>query len=116
MLMQRKHLIVAALLTLGGSATAHAQIVYAAEHKSNADIKVYVSKYKSDADLAVYKAKYKSDVDGNNGIWFFTDYKTDAKKNIYFTDYKSDADLIIYFTDYKTDAGWLHRDKKQLMY
>ena len=77
---------------------------------------VYSAKYKSDADLVVYKTQYKSDADGNNGVWFFTEYSSDAKKKIYFTEYKSDAGLVIYFTEYKSDAGWVNKSKQQLMY
>jgi len=70
-----------------------------------------VAQYKSDADLVVYKCKYKSDAEGNKGLWYFVDYKSDAKKKIYFVDYKSDADIVIYFTEYKSDAGWKNKSK-----
>jgi hypothetical protein len=41
-----------------------------------------------------------------SGIWYYTDYKSDADWQIYFTEYKSDADIVVYFTTYKSDAGW----------
>jgi hypothetical protein len=75
-----------------------------------------VASYKSDADLVVYKCDYKSDAIGNNGLWYFTSYKSDAKFPIYFCSYKSDADLVIYFADYKSDAGWKNSSKKHLLY
>jgi hypothetical protein len=77
---------------------------------------VYSCQYKSDADIKVYVTKYKSDATGNNGLWYFAQYKSDAKRKIYFVDYKSEADLIIYFSDYKSDAGWIKKEKQHLMY
>ena len=47
-------------------------------------------KYQSQADLLVYKVDYKSQADGNKGLWFFTDYASQADKTI-FTDYASQA-------------------------
>ena len=91
------------------------QVVYSCEYKS-AQVKVYVADYKSDADLVVYKCSYKSDATGNDGLWYFAEYKSDANKTIYFCDYKSDADLVIYFSEYKSDAGWQNSSKKHLMY
>jgi len=64
-----------------------------------------------DADLIVYKCDYKYDAEGNNGLWYFTEYKYDADKIIYFTDYKYDADLIIYFSKNKYDAKWMNAAK-----
>ena len=64
----------------------------------------------------VYKTTYKSEADANKGIWFFTTYKSEAKKKIWFTDYKSEADIVIYFTDYKSEAGWKKNAKKHMMY
>ena len=104
------------IITLLLSTSGKAQVVYSAQYKSDADVKVFVSEYKSDADLVVYKTKYKSDAGANDGVWFFTEYKSDAKKMIYFTEYKSDADMVIYFTEYKSDAGWKNNSKKHWMY
>jgi hypothetical protein len=64
----------------------------------------------------VYKCSYKSDAQDNKGLWYFAQYKSDAKKVIYFVDYKSDADLVIYFSEYKSDAGWRNNSKKRFMY
>ena len=64
----------------------------------------------------VYKCDYKSDARGNEGLWYFCKYKSDAKKIIYFTKYKSDAHLVIYFSKYKSDAGWKNKSKQHLMY
>ena len=77
---------------------------------------LYVADYKSDADLVVYKCSYKSDATGNNGLWYFVNYRSDAKKKIFFVNYKSDADLVIYFTNYKSEAGWLNKSKQHLMF
>jgi hypothetical protein len=84
-----KKLVLILILTFIGNYL-FSQTVYSCQYKSDADIKVYVSKYKSDADLVVYKCKYKSDATGNQGLW--------------------------YFTNYKSDAGWQKKDKQHLMY
>lgn len=68
------------------TAAVKAQVVYSTNYKSDAQVKVYVVKSSSDADLVVYKTTYKSDADGNNGVWFFTTYQSDAKKKIFFVD------------------------------
>ena len=62
------------------SVTIKAQTVYSTKYKSDAQVKVYVVQYQSDADLIVYKAQYKSDAGDNNGVWYFTEYSSDAKK------------------------------------
>ena len=59
-----------------------AQKVYSTQYASDAQVKVFVCDYASDADLVVYKAQYSSDAGDNNGVWFFTDYASDAKKKI----------------------------------
>lgn len=115
-LKRMKKLILLLVFVLAGAFAASAQIVYSAQYKSDADVKVYVTQYKSDADLVVYKCSYKSDAQDNKGLWYFAQYKSDAKKVIYFVDYKSDADLVIYFSEYKSDAGWRNNSKKHLMY
>lgn len=107
-------LIVTGITLLGTNM--NAQVVYSAQYKSDADVKIFVTEYKSDADLVVYKTKYKSDAGTNDGVWFFTEYKSDAKKVIYFTEYKSDADIIIYLTEYKSNSGWKNNSKKHWMY
>ena len=49
-------------------------------------------------------------------MWYFTQFKGEAKKTIYFTDFKGEADLIVYFTEFKGEAGWRKKSKKHLMY
>ena len=70
----------------------------------------------SQADLKVYKVDYKSQAKGNNGLWYFVDYKSQADKKIYFVDYKSQADLKVYFVKYNSMSGWLNNKKKHLLY
>ena len=70
----------------------------------------------SQADLKVYKVDYKSQAKGNNGLWYFVDYKSQADKKIYFVDYKSQADLKVYFVEYKSMSGWINNKKKHLLY
>lgn len=106
-------IVIAVLISISA---ARAQKVYSCEYKSDAKVKVFVASYKSDADLVVYKCSYSSDATGNDGLWYFCNYKSDADVTIYFCDYKSDADLVIFFADYKSDAGWKNSSKKQLMY
>ena len=72
--------------------------------------------YKSQADLCVYKVNYKSQAKGNEGLWYFEEYKSQADKKIYFADYKSNSDLTIFFVDYKSQAGWQDKSKKHLLY
>ena len=67
-------------------------------------MKVYVTNYKSEADLVVYRCDYRSDANGNDGLWYFVKYKSDAKKRIYFVNYRSEADVVIYFTSYRSEA------------
>ncbi len=61
----------------------NAQQVYSCQYKSEADINVYVSDYSSDADLIVYKCDYRSEASGNEGEWYFVNYKSEADKYIY---------------------------------
>ena len=98
-----KRIILALIASACMAATAGAQTVYSCD-------------YKSDADLVVYKCSYKSDATGNNGLWYFVNYRSDAKKKIFFVNYKSDADLVIYFTSYKSEAGWRNKSKQHLMF
>ncbi|MFN5921358.1 MAG: DUF6150 family protein, partial [Bacteroidota bacterium] len=67
-------------------------------------------------DLVVYKAKYKSEAKGNEGLWHFVEYQSQADKKIYFVKYKSQADLLIYLTTSKNEAGWRTRRKQHLLY
>jgi hypothetical protein len=61
-----------------------AQKVFSVKYKSDADVKVFVVDYKSQADLIVYKTKYASNAKENKGLWFFTDYKSQADKKSFF--------------------------------
>ena len=72
--------------------------------------------YKSQADLLVYKVNYKSQAKGNEGLWHFVEYKSQADFRVYFVDYKSQADLKIFFVEYKSQAGWQSKEKKHLLY
>lgn len=72
--------------------------------------------YESQADLVVYKTQYKSEVRGNDGIWHFVQYQSQAQKKIYFVKYKSQADLLIYITPYKSKAGWRNKQKQHLLF
>ena len=60
-----------------------AQKVFSVKYKSDADVKVFVVDYKSQADLVVYKSKYESNAKENKGLWFFTDYKSQADKKFF---------------------------------
>ena len=61
------------------------QKFFSVQYKSQADVKIFVVEYKSQADLCVYKVDYKSQAKGNEGLWYFEDYKSQADKKIYFT-------------------------------
>lgn len=85
---------------------ASSQIVYVTEWKSEANKKVFITDSPGDADLIVFKTDWKSDAKKDSGLWYFTEWKTEADMLIYFTDWKSEADIVICYTDWKSDAGW----------
>ena len=78
-------------------------------------MKVYVTNYRNEADLVVYKCDYRNEASGNRGLWYFVEYRTEAKKKIYFVNYRNEADLVIYFTHYRNEAGWRNEKKEHLM-
>tara|TARA_B100001057_G_scaffold97357_1_gene94132 strand:+ start:6124 stop:6465 length:342 start_codon:yes stop_codon:yes gene_type:complete len=94
----------------------YAQKIYTVNYSSQSDIKVFVVEHESQADLKVFKVNSKTQAEGNDGLWYFVDYKSKAEKYIYFVDYKSQADLKIFFVDYKSRAGWKNNNKKHLLY
>ena len=57
-----------------------------------------------------------SQAKGNDGLWYFAKYKSEADKKIYFVDYQSQSDLKIFFVKYKSQAGWRNKGKVHLMY
>ena len=59
----------------------------------------------SEADIIVFKSEWKSDATENSGIWYFTEWKSEADMLIYFTEWRSEADLVICYTTYKSEAG-----------
>jgi hypothetical protein len=64
----------------------------------------------------VFKVKYPNQVNGNQGLWFFTDYGNQSDKKLYFVDYQNQSDLKIFFVKYRNEAGWRNKSKKHLMY
>ena len=66
--------------------------------------------------LMFIKSDYQSQTIGNQGLWYFVDYKSQSDKTIFFVDYKSQADLLIYFVDYKSQAKWNKKSKIHLLY
>ena len=64
----------------------------------------------------IYSVDQSSQADGNDGLWYFVDYASQADKKIYFVEYESQSDLKIYFVKYKSQAGWNNRSKKHLLY
>ena len=57
---------------------AKSQVIYTTEWKSEANKKVYVTENASEADIIVFKSDWKSDAQKDSGIWFFTEWKTEA--------------------------------------
>ena len=98
------------------SNAANAQKVFSTDYASQADINVFVVDYAPQADLCVCKVKYDSQATGNQGLWSFVKYSSQADKKIYFVDYASQADLLIFFVDYQSQSEWRNNSKKQLMY
>ena len=80
MAMQKKLLLLIPLLIAAGFQHAYSQIVYSNDSKYDADVVVYVSNSKYEADLIVYKAGSKGDAGNDDGIWYFTTTKSEAKK------------------------------------
>ena len=60
------------------------QSIFSEDYQSQADVKVYVVDYISQADLAVFKVEYKSQSEGNNGLWYFVNYRSQSDKSIFF--------------------------------
>jgi hypothetical protein len=59
---------------------------------------------------------YQSQVKGNEGLWYFVTYQSQADKKIFFVDYQSQSDLKIYFVSYQSQAGWRNKAKMHLLY
>ena len=59
---------------------------------------------------------YSSQAEGNDGLWYFVDYASQADKKVHFVEYESQSDLKIYFVEYKSYAGWKNSSKKHILY
>lgn len=92
----------------------YGSMVYLTQYRSEAKAQIYVTKWKSEADLIVYVSKWKSEVRENDGLWYFTKWKSEGIP-IYITTWKSSADLIIYYTTWKSEAGWKDDSKKHFL-
>tara|TARA_B100001063_G_C16645498_1_gene493120 strand:+ start:128 stop:382 length:255 start_codon:yes stop_codon:yes gene_type:complete len=68
----------------------YSQKIYSTDYSSQSDIKIFVVDYESQADLKVFKVNYESQATGNEGLW--------------------------YFVKYKSQAGWKNKSKKFLLY
>lgn len=110
-----KKFVLIALLCLAGALCAQGQTIYRCEYRNEAEVKVYVAKYRNEADLVVYRCKYRNEAEGNTGLWHFVKYRNEAQKRVYFVDYRNEADLIIWYAKYRNEAGWINKEKKQLM-
>ena len=71
-----------AVLLFFAAKLAHAQKIFSVDYASQADIKVFVVDYQSQADLNVYKVDYQNQAKGNQGLWYFVDYKSQSDKTI----------------------------------
>lgn len=60
-----------------------AQKIFSVDYASQADVNVFVVDYASQADLKVYKVDYQSQAKGNEGLWYFVDYKSQSDKTIF---------------------------------
>ena len=111
----QKFSIIIIFLLLGASMNAKSQKVYTTQDITEAEIKIYVCANKNDADLVVYQCSNVNEAIGNNGLWFFCQYKTQTKNIIGFVSSPDEAKLKIYYTTVKTEAGWLNENKKYLL-
>jgi hypothetical protein len=66
---------------------------------------IYVTDKKSEALWTIYKTNWKTEAARGSGIWFFTEWKSEADMVIYFTKWRAEADWIVCYTDWKTEAG-----------
>ncbi len=108
-------LILAILVILMINNKTLAQQIYITKWKSEADAAIFETKWKSEADLVVYVSEWKSDADKkNNGIWHYTKWKSEGKQ-VYITSWKSEADIVVYYTKWKSEAGWVKKDKMNLL-
>jgi len=64
----------ALVLLMVTSQFSEAQMVYSVDYKNQADVSVFVVDYANQADLKVFKVDYSNQANGNEGLWFFTDY------------------------------------------
>ena len=62
---------------------AFSQKVFSVDYSSQADINVFVTEYESQSDLKVFKLDYQSQAKGNNGLWFFVRYQSQADKKVF---------------------------------
>ena len=60
-----------------------AQKLFSVDFESHADVKVYVVDYESRADLLVFREDYQSRASGNDGRWFFVDYRSQADNHLF---------------------------------
>ena len=70
------------LITLS-SFQSYCQNIYSVEYSNQSDVKVFVVEYESQCDLKVFKVEYNSQAKGNEGLWYFVKYSSQADKKIF---------------------------------
>src|SRR5699024_5569442 len=86
---------------------AKAQIIYQTDYETKADYLVFLAKDKWKADILVYwgESKLWENQNYQDGIWYKTEYKSQADLTIGFTSFKSKAIVSIYIINDKFKAG-----------
>ena len=59
------------------------QKIFSSKYSSDSDLNIFVVDYENQADLKVFKVDYLSQAKGNEGLWYFVEYKSKADKKIY---------------------------------
>lgn len=83
-----------------------AQIVYIADKEAEATKKAFVVDKAEDADVIVYKTHFKSDAKKDSGVWYLSEWKSEADMRVYFTKEKSKADFTVFYSKDISEAGW----------
>ncbi len=90
------------------------QVLYKTDKSYSSDIKAFVVDKEYQADLLVFIVKNENQAKGNDGKWFFANYKSTAKKSIFFTEKEYQADLKVFFVNSENRAGWKNKSKSHL--
>jgi hypothetical protein len=90
------------------------QIIYKEPYLYDANLKVYITENRFEADLIVFVVENEWEAQ-KDGLWYFSEYRTAAKKTVFFVASRIESDLIVYFTRFKVEVGWQREEKNYLL-